>query len=632
MEIKPHVKGETQPIKFGQRSDGQYEKAWWRLPKEHAAQVVASNIRYWLDHQTSRTRSFVQFARIYGNMPPNSLYGANESGSMQSAQEAGQFTYNATQSAIDTVQAHIGANKIRPDYAVTGGDYISSHQAELLNLFSDGIFDENDTYTKANDALKDAMIWGPGLIYVGAEHGRIVHRRALPMEIWVDESEAQYTQKVTQLHWTFQLDRERAIALWPKEKESLLEACQVQLLGEQEETMSDLIGVTYSWRLPSSPDKEDGAFLASCATHSGPVPLGKMEVWADDFFPFAILPYSKRPIGWWPQGAVEQVRGLQSELDFLHWVIQDTYHLINSVKLWYKTGTGISVDAINNDIGACLTSDEKPEWLITNMLIPPEILQRVQIIPEQILSQLGVSQLNATGQIPAELKSGEAQRVYANTGALRLNRFAQDYEKFCMDISKLSICQLPKALEQSGEKGYKVTVSNRDSLEVIDWSEIKIKDMDSFRVRCFPTSSLPTDLPGRIDTATELMQAGIITQDTFLEVLNMPDIQRVMTLQTSRQRWIVKCLDTIVNDGTYTDPEPFDRRDLALEIGLDYYARAKLAKVPERRLALIRQWIAAVTPPPPMTLSAPGGAPGGAPIAAPMPAPTSQILPFAPPR
>jgi hypothetical protein len=177
-------------------------------------------------------------------------------------------------------------------------------------------------------------------------------------------------------------------------------------------------------------------------------------------------------------------------------------------------------------------------------------------------------------------------------GDVRLSQFAKAYERFRMDIAKLNICELPDALEQGGKNSYEVTIPNRESLEVIDWKDIKITDMDGFRVRCFPTSSLPTDLPGRLKTAENLAQIGVIGPEQYLDIINMPDIQRLMSMKTAGTRWFTKCLDLMVNKGKYTEPEPQDNLALGLSMGLTYYQRAKDSSVPEKRLQLLRNWCA----------------------------------------
>lgn len=615
MKLTPVDRDTTETLKIENSKDASEKlnleddprsRKWWKMGDDLAAQCITSNIRYWYTHQTDRTNNFTEFSRIYANIPSNGGYYWGSSISSQERQ-AGQYTDNAAARAVDTLVAHIGANTVRPDFAVTGGDWTASHQAEQLNMFSDGVDYENDTNAIAEQAIQDACVWGPGFVYVGPEFGRIKHVRVLPMEIWVDETEAQLSSGPRQLHWTRQLDRDVAKAMWPEHEQEINDAQQIDLTAVQDQpTMSDMIGVIYSWRLPNGPkkktkekpkegekadDSRDGCMMITVSTSGGPKVLSR-KVWNKPYFPIAMLAYDTRPMGWWPQGGIEQTRGLQEELDFLNWVCQDAYHLINTVKLWYKTGSGFVPDHANNDIINAWTSNEPPQWMMAQQIIPPEILQRIAIIPEQILAQFGVNQLAAQGQLPEGLEgSGEAQRVYAATGDIRLSKLSKRYERFRMDIAKLSICELPDALEQGGTDSYEVTIPNRESLQVIDWKDIKITDMDGFRVRCFPTSSLPSDIPGRLKTAQELAQQGIIGPDQYLDILNMPDIKRLMTLQTSGVRWITKCLDKIVNEGKFTEPEPYDNLSAAIKTGQFYYQRAKDSDVPEKRLKLIRRWI-----------------------------------------
>jgi hypothetical protein len=76
------------------------------------------------------------------------------------------------------------------------------------------------------------------------------------------------------------------------------------------------------------------------------------------------------------------------------------------------------------------------------------------------------------------------------------------------------------------KKGLSMKVAGKKFLETIDWKDAQLED-DEFVIEMFPESSLPSSPRGRLQTISELSQAGYISKERSLELLDFPDPSQV---------------------------------------------------------------------------------------------------------
>src|SRR5262249_23767800 len=140
--------------------------------------------------------------------------------------------------------------------------------------------------------------------------------------------------------------------------------------------------------------------------------------------------------------------------------------------------------------------------------VHPDYFNRRQQIVESMYERAGMSMLTATGQKPAGLDSGEAQRVYRDTVAEGGKTKEALNEEAYMDLAKISIAMAREVGEREGS--YEVRAPSGRVLKSI---RMTAEDLDpsDHEMQCFPTSSLPKDPAGRLKTIQEYIQAGFMT-------------------------------------------------------------------------------------------------------------------------
>lgn len=572
-----------------QKDEGDLSSRWWTLTPDDAAESIGSTCSLLDNAQIGRRQQYIASARLYGNMPMMGFLGFNFSKlDASSPMQTDRVSYNVCQATTDTAVSRISKSKPRPYFLTNGGTYKLRRKAKKLTQFTDGVFYENNAYELGTLALRDSLVWGDGITHVFAEHGRVKYERVLPHEILIDEVEgsADGWPSIRQLHRVKMIDRQVLIAMFP-DKEDVINQASSDATREtaSRPNVADLLTVRESWHLPSGPEAEDGKHIITINGHA----LTPMMEWEHDFFPFALMQWCPRLFGAWSQGLIEQIQGLQIELNKLMRLKSYSFHLQASYKVLIEAGSKIVTEQLNRDVGAIIKyQGTKPEY-INPPAVSPQLFEYEGQIKDAAFTQPGISQLAATSQKPAGIDSGRAIRAYDDIQSDRLQTPGRRYENYYLQLAKLSIATIKDILKEKGGKSYKVKYG-RGWLDTVDWKNIDL-DEDAYQMQCFPTSSLPNEPAGRLAAIQEFAQAGMYTLREAKRLLGFPDMEQVDSLQIAQEEWLLKCLDGIVDEGEPAYLEPFDDLNLALELGLEYYALAKCHGLEEERLELVRQFI-----------------------------------------
>jgi hypothetical protein len=475
-------------------------------------------------------------------------------------------------------------------------------------------------------------VWGDGIIHVFERNKRVTWERVMCGEIVVDEIEAFYG-KPRQMHRVRDVDRGVLKDLFQK-KSSVLDdpSLTAPMPAMYPNRVADLVTVRESWHLPSSPGADDGAYFISVDGHA----LTKVEEWKHDFFPFARISWTPRLYGYWAQGLAEQLLGTQVEINKLLQLIQRSYHLGGTFKIFLERGSKIVKEHVNNEVGAIVDYTGKTPQYVIPPLVPPEIYTHlVRLIP-QAYEQAGVSTLSATSRTPVGIESGKALRTLNDIESDRFLTTSRAYEEFYLELARLSIATARDIAEEN-DGSYPVKVPFQSELMDIDWKDIDLQE-DDFVMQCYPVSSLRSDPAGRLQDVTELMQAGLVSKRRGRALLDFPDLQKEESLANASENYLQWVFDKMLEGDpddptTYTPPEPYDDLVTAREMALEYYAwiRTK-TDVDPRRTEYLRDYLtqldelqAAAAPPPP-----PAGAEGAPPMAVPGAPPVSELLPNVP--
>lgn len=608
---------------FGEKS---FDKKWWTLEGDELANSVQKVTKTLIGYDSARLTQCQISSKLYNNislMGLNGLSFTRPSNNMSGQKD--RVTFNVVQSGIDTIVAKMSKNKPKPMFLTSGGDYKIQRKAKKLDKFVEGVFYENKAHSLGMDVLLHAAVLGDGFLQVFHQDGRIKYEPALAHELFIDQLEA-IASKPRQLHRIKPVDRDVLKDRFPKFAQKIDDSKSVydDYFGVYQ-TVADQVLVTESWRLPSGKDTKDGMHcitIAGCTLFSEP--------YTQKRFPFARLQWSKRLNGFWGQSGAEQIQNLQLEINKILWIIQRSFHLAGSFKVFNKIGNKVVKEHLNNDIGAIIEyTDTAPQYVVPP-IVPMELYSQLENLKKSAYEKLGVSQLSAASQKPAGLNSGAALREYNDIESERFTVLGKHYEEFFLELSDLTL-ECAKELYEQGEN-LEVKIPDSKFIKSIKWKEVNM-DEDDYVMKTYPVSSFPADPAGRLQTITEYMQAGMLTPRAGRRLLDFPDLEQVESLANSQENFLHEVFEKIIDDGEFTPPESYDDLKLAREMALEYYAQGKVNGLEEDKLELIRQFMdqiglleekAAASLAPPPGAMAPQGTP-----AVPMAPPTSDLMPMA---
>ena len=292
------------------------------------------------------------------------------------------------------------------------------------------------------------------------------------------------------------------------------------------------------------------------------------------------------------------------------------------------SAAGVPSTHINNQIGLILRpkGGSKIECIVPQCNAAELYAERENLI-RYAKDQEGINDMQANGEKPADLSSGQAIRAYEDVSSQRASETQEKFDQIHIDLAYLIVDTAMDIAKDIGK--YSTVYPNKDGTKEIDLPRAYLLKNTSV-IQCFNESSLPRTPAGRIATVTEQVQAGMLSLKEGRRLMRFPDLEANERLDNSGEERIFKILDAIVESGDYTPPDIFIPLDLAKVLVVQYLNLYLPAKLEEEKAELLRkfwrQTLAlekAMQPPQPQAMPA-------APQAAPQAPPTSPLVPNAP--
>ena len=531
--------------------DPNHDGRWW-LPdyKKERARHVLGVVRRIYENQAFRRDLFLRHARLYGNLPVLGL-GPRNYARRALAGSAGQLALNVCKSCTDTFVAKLTKDRPKVTFLTSGGDWKQQKQAENLEKYIDGVFYE--THQHALDPLlaTDAGVWGNGHVEgIITGDDRIRHERCLPWEILVDDEEALYGDPPN-IYRQFWADKSRLAELYPEKRKQIMAARTEFEPGESVyDSVSNQIMVRKAWHMPSGPDAGDGLHVICIDTVDSDGVLDEVE-YDMPMLPIVPLRRARPLIGWWGIGIVQELTGIQLEINILLQKIQRSHHLLSAGHWLVENTSKINSNKIDNDIGSVIRYTGRPPELRTGMSVHPEIYQHLDRLYNRSFEIVGISQQAAQAQLPRGLEgSGRAQQVYADINSERFQPAYREYQDFHLSLAKLDI-ELSRRI-----KNYGVRATAKKSMVQINWREVNLKD-EEFIMKLYPTNLLANDPTARIAQVEMITNAGWLPPEDALRLMDFPDTEAFNDKRFASYNLIQDIISDILDEGKYIGPEPF---------------------------------------------------------------------------
>jgi len=554
---------------------------WWSHsdPYEYAL-AAYTHIR---GRDGTRREDFLRYMRLYGNR--NVLGAGPTDFSLMLSEE--RVTLNVIKSVCDTVSARIAKNRPRPVFLTSGGNYSLRRRAKLLEKFVDSQFYSAGLYNVAPKVFVDACVFGTGVVKTYRVREDIRVERVFPGEIFVDRAEGVYGEPQQMYQRKF-INRDVLIDMFPKKASKIrrIDAGTMRDFEFGRDSTADQVEVLECWHLPSGPDAKDGRH---CIVADG-VTLFKGD-WEYDHFPFTFIRWSEQLRGFWGSGLAEELTGIQVEINKLLMKIQKAMQLLAVPWVLVESGSKIKKAHLNNQIGAIIPYTGTPPIVRPNQTISPEVFSHLDRLYQRAYEIAGVSQLSASSLKPAGLESGVALREYNDIESERFALISRDYETMFMDIARRMVA-LGKEISEENPDWSIVAQRDKETIQEVKWKDVDL-GKDVYVLKVYPSSSLPSTPAGRLAMVEQLMGAGLLGPEEAKRLLDFPDLDRDLALDRAAADNIDRIIEQILDEGIYESPEPFMDLILAMKKVQASYNKAVNDNVPEDRLGMLRQFLAA---------------------------------------
>lgn len=614
-------KDEIPTVQYNQKDTDPLVNAWWVEPKGECYSHIIGKVKRIREYQRQRRIDWLRFARLYTNSEFDQFINGVVSGYF-----GRRLSFNVCRSTVDTACAKISKGKPRPLFLTENGDYKQQNRAQKLTQYTDGQFYDLKMWKIGKKVFRDACIFGTGAMKFFVLDGKVQCERVFIDEIVVDELDAR-SQKPREMHQMKVVDKVLLLHMFPDKQKEILTASLDWNVPRTNRSTANVIGVVESWHLPSGPNAKDGRHTISVENASL-----LDEPYEKDYFPFTFFRWNDPLMGFYGEGLVSQLVGIQLEINNVLMRIKDGLELVAIPRVLVEESSGVSAASITDEVGSMVKyRGTKPEFFSAKAF-EREVYDYLEYLYKKAYEDTGISQLSASSKKPAGLDSGVALREYQDIETERFSIVAEAYQDLYLDAAKIMIDLQKDLSKDAKEQDNKVKVKVGDFIKTIKWKEVNLDD-DKFLMQPYPTNFLPKTPEGQLQFTQELVQSGYIEPEEAMSLLNFPDLKGFFNLKTAAIDDIKFVMEQMIEEGVYTPPEQYMNLDMAIKMTQSAYLRGKTNGTPQDRLDLLSRFIdecqtllgAANPPPSPPSLGVPGATPGA--TAVPAPSPTSDLIP-----
>ncbi len=524
----------------------------------------------------------------------------------------GEFTpqtmaANIVRRQVDTFVAKVSKNRPVPMGLTKAGNYSEQRRAKAISSFFEGILDEVKYWPTRTLRLRDGGIVGSGFALNYRRGRKMVHDRLFKREIRVCPIDAERGNPRT-MYIARLMDKLIAAERWPKHENEIFEASadcgEVGSASMHEEDTTHLVLILEVWHLPSFEGASDGAHVI-CTNNA----TLANEQYVRDVFPVSKFDYSPANAGYFGSGLAQQLEGLQYEVNSVGLRLQERHYLMGNYVLC-EADADIEYEQIDNGTlteiryhGAAPTFVSPPAangdlfnwWKELRTSMPAEIT--------------GLSNFSTRSEKPQGLIAGKAIRMVSDSDLENLTPQGradeEDVINTCwqfFDLAEEIYAETGKETERAKEQKKKspdpyivsvdVKKHGKSMLQDLDYAKVRI-DKKNFKLRTFPTNFLRGTPEEQMQSVNEMIEAGFLSQDEAMILLDFPDLQRVLNLRTASRHLIERTLESFIEaedptaPGVYVYPEPPMGLELCKALAIMTWLDEKLNGAPEGNLKLL---------------------------------------------
>lgn len=493
----------------------------------------------------------------------------------------GEITTNVARAIVRGLLSKTVKNRPLPSALVKRGDWQQHIQGRQLNQYIDGDFAHGRIFQVTKVCALHALIYGIGFSYTFKQDDETRTEHVPPDELMVDTVDGAELEPLT-IARVKAVDRHVLAGRFPKHREAIMQATKVDpnIDGRDTETL-DLIELREAWHLPVGEEKGRHFLGIDGATFD-------YSEYEPDHFRFGVLRWAIDPKSFFGRGVIADLMAIQGELNRLAQHIQESHYMGANFLWWIETGSEIETEKMGNVPGLFVRGATPPQKLV-GPTVDPEIYAHYERLFSKAFQLVGFNELQATGMKPAGLSSGKALRVYADLGSEVFANWAQDWERFHLDIAEHRLEVAREIREETGKRPKREFTFQRRWVDEVELPDLK---REGYRLRVTPVSALSEDIAGKLSEVSELIELGVIKDPVEVRrLLSLSDLEAENDLATASRELAEWAFDEIIYGGNQLTCEPEWDAALCKQIALAKYRECIPHNPPPDRAEMVREYI-----------------------------------------
>ena len=421
---------------------------------------------------------------------------------------------NVIASCIETLCSKIASQKVRPFFNTVNGTFKEMQIARQAQTYFDQVYDEKDVNKTITNTFKSACIFDKGVIKITKDE---ISTR-LPWNVYVDPKEVSYN-KITYI--AEKLPKTPGRLLYTK------------------------YGIKADFNLDYTVYEYYDIIEHTKAIYVEELNKVTTEKWEPEVIPYLFMYYSDPIKGNTSQSVVDQLYGIQMQIDDILSVIKDSVQMNPGMTLFVPRTANIKTNMLSNRTGQIIQYDPIPNQsaspitYATSDIISAQFIQLLDKLKNDAYEIVGISQLSATSQKPEGLNSGVAlstmEDIESDRFETQLNsviRMYIDVAKACMDIFPPDEDILPQGTNRAN----------------IKWSDI-IEARDNLKIQFSAANSLSKDPSEKLKQLVALAQAGVVPQSHIASLMELPDLQSGYNIANNAFNAVYTFIDEVIKNG-----------------------------------------------------------------------------------
>lgn len=442
---------------------------------------------------------------------------------------------NVIKSIIDTATSKIASQKVRPYFTPVNGLFKTRQVVRNVQEYFDMVYEQCNIHEIMAESFRDGCIFGKGFVFIDPVTFEIKNLK--PHQVGFLESECKYSSPKRMLikyldYPTVELEKYKITK--PKGQYT----CNLCIY-------IDAIDHTVEFFLNGNSVKSLN--------------------YEPDVLPIIELYYDKEIWGSQTLSLVQQLDGIQTQIDIINAKISAASQLNPCNTTYVIEGGSLTTSDIDNRVGKVFGirmppgTNTPPVVNVNPPLFDPMWLNMLEYYVKQAYDITGISQLSAMSKKPAGIDSGVALQTLEDVESDRLEMAINHYIQAYTDLAKLIIQVLPE------DQNILPDSLNSSSLK---WKDVK-EQSELFKVQFSTATSLSKNPSEKIKQVMQMSQIGLIDQSQIAQFLDMPDLRKAFDKASAANDGVEQCISRAIMYEDYGIPEFVNYQALAQAIAVE---------------------------------------------------------------